>query len=194
MGKAFATIAETGTGRRHRYEFDVDNQTELHEMINDVNSWITRTAEAAEGVSPFLNFLGLSHEHSGSEFALWFRLDFDGFVHVSVDDVPADPDNGTVITSLPRTFVNTTDDFSAQRSADQFIADRGWSVGPTDTNNCRGVMFYAHGAIAKWKNLNDAERRQCDAYLIGSGRDGILELTMSLPETKLKARRKKIGG
>lgn len=71
----------------------------------------------------------------------------------------------------PVTFAHTGEDWSAMLAAEAYIRERGWSVGSSDRLGVRGIIFEPGVAIAKWHNLNAAQRDECDARLEGRGRD-----------------------
>ena len=64
----------------------------------------------------------------------------------------------------------TGEEFAAQRAAEKFLQDAGFSVAPSQRGSPRGIMFGRY-KIAKWRNLTASERRALHGRVMG-GREG----------------------
>lgn len=62
-------------------------------------------------------------------------------------------------------------DFEAMRSAEQWCADNGYSVGGMQRGDPRGLLRGDY-AIAKWRNLSRQERAELDGQMTGDMRNG----------------------
>lgn len=62
-------------------------------------------------------------------------------------------------------------DFAAMHEAEEFLRDHGFSVGPAQGNDNRGIMFGPY-AIAKWHNLNAQDQRAPHGVMAGNMQDG----------------------
>lgn len=82
---------------------------------------------------------------------------------------------------LPVTFHGDRD-FEATRAAEQFLRDNECAYAPMQGGAPRGVMFDGDYLIAKWRNLTVAERKTCDAYMLGDGRHGPITITTTYPK------------
>lgn len=77
----------------------------------------------------------------------------------------------TVTFDLPR-------EFAACRAAEQWCDDRGIAVGAPERGSPRGLLK-GYFCIAKWRNLNDAERRALDGRMTGDMRNGPVTITLN---------------
>jgi hypothetical protein len=67
--------------------------------------------------------------------------------------------------------------FSASRAAEQWLRDRGFSFGSSQVGGPQAI-WHGDCDIAKWRNLNPAEKRDCHATLDGNGREGPMTITL----------------
>lgn len=78
--------------------------------------------------------------------------------------------------------------FAATNQAEQFLRDRGFSIGWTEGSAPRGIR---HGdcAIAKWRNLSARDKTQMHGAITGNPRNGpvTVDLFESAPATAYKA-------
>lgn len=59
----------------------------------------------------------------------------------------------------------------AQRSAERWLSDRGFSIGVVQGSEPRGVL-YGSTPIPTWRSLGPKDRRVFDAVMVGSGQLG----------------------
>lgn len=85
-------------------------------------------------------------------------------------------------------------EWSAKRAVEGFVKAAGWSVGPSDRSQCRGVLFSTAVAVSKWHVLTAIERAGCDAVVTGDGRNGPLTLTVTACGRKRAAAKIAAGG
>lgn len=71
-------------------------------------------------------------------------------------------------------------EFAAQRAAEKFLHDAGFSVAPPQHGAPRGIMFGAC-KIAKWRGLTASERHELHGRITGDGRAG--PTTISILDT-----------
>ena len=91
-------------------------------------------------------------------------------------------DRNTLLAELlagPRDFATDGNDWSVNRQAEALVKAAGWSIGPSDRSQCRGVLFACGVDVAKWHTMNSVERAGCDAVVVGDGRNGPLTLTLT---------------
>lgn len=117
-----------------------------------------------------LAVIGQVHEQ-----LLAIQAERDEAAREAADRVREEP-RPSALAQLPITFYGDGQDWTAKHAAEAFIRKQGWAVGPSDTTHHRGVMFSDEYAISKWKYLTRSERQECDAVLVGRGRDGDLVL------------------
>lgn len=67
--------------------------------------------------------------------------------------------------------------FSALNEACTFLAERGFSVGPTCVGSPQGVMF-GNWHIAKWHNLTLQERADLHGIVTGDRRNGPISVSI----------------
>ncbi len=73
-----------------------------------------------------------------------------------------------------------TPEFAAKRAAEAWCRERGISAGPCQQHQPRGLA--TNGVVlAKWRNLNDSERRQLDGQMTGDMRHGPVTVTLNRP-------------
>jgi len=70
-------------------------------------------------------------------------------------------------------------DFNAMRQAEAYLAQHGFSVGPTQGKAPRAIK-HGNWKIAKWRNLTAAERRDVDGRMEGDMRSGPVWVTIRL--------------
>lgn len=73
---------------------------------------------------------------------------------------------------------NEQGDFEACRAAEKWCDDRGIAVGAPERGQPRGLLK-EYCCIAKWRNLNDAERRALDGRMTGDMRNGPVTITLN---------------
>lgn len=131
----------------------------------------------------------LSHRVLGplDDVAAFFQIGLDACRQLAADRADAAFDasvkagwKASLGVVFPVLFVANGEEWSAKRAADKFIADHGWSAGPSDTTGIRAVMFGSY-QVSKWKYLTPGERAGSDAYLVGGGRHGDATLTTDQP-------------
>jgi hypothetical protein len=69
-----------------------------------------------------------------------------------------------------------TEDFEACRAAEKWCGERGISVGEMQGPAPRGLLV-GDFWIAKWRNLNDAEKRALNGRMTGDMRHGPVTIT-----------------
>ncbi len=62
--------------------------------------------------------------------------------------------------------------FQSKTGAEQFCADRGWSLGRLQGRSPRGIICSPEFDIQKWRNLRPDDRKALDGLMISAGRDG----------------------
>jgi len=71
------------------------------------------------------------------------------------------------MSDCPEIFKNTGDAFSGWNAAKAWLKENGWVAGATQRGSPSGIMpahrFYA---VAKWRNLNEAERADLSGRLV----------------------------
>lgn len=82
----------------------------------------------------------------------------------------------------------------AKRAAESFVKAAGWSIGPSDRSQCRGVLFSTAVAVSKWHVLTSIEQAGCDAVVTGDSRNGPLTLTVTACGRKRAAAKIAAGG
>jgi hypothetical protein len=78
--------------------------------------------------------------------------------------------------SLIATF-SDKGDFAASGIAELFLRERGFSVGPMQANDPRGIML-GKMRIEKWRRLTDATRAQLHGQMTGNPRTGPITVTI----------------
>lgn len=77
-------------------------------------------------------------------------------------------------------FFNEAGDFKAMYAAEAWCAENGISVGSSERGNPRCLMR-GDFAIAKWRNLSAAERKECHGVMTGDMRNGPVTVEMFDP-------------
>jgi hypothetical protein len=82
---------------------------------------------------------------------------------------------------ISKTFDNQGD-FKANYAAEQFLRERGFSVGSMQRGDPRGILF-GHYDIQKWRNLRKADIQALHGVMRGDMRNGpvTIELFDSAP-------------
>jgi hypothetical protein len=75
-----------------------------------------------------------------------------------------------------KTF-DRTGDFEANNDAEQFLRDRGFSVGSSQGPADRGILF-GNFHISKWRGMNKAEIKALHGVIRGEGRNGPLQVIL----------------
>ncbi|MBB5444604.1 MULTISPECIES: hypothetical protein [unclassified Paraburkholderia] len=70
-----------------------------------------------------------------------------------------------------------TGEFEATRAAEEWCDARGIAVGTTQRGSPRGLLV-GYYRIAKWRNLNDSERRELAGTMTGDGRHGPITINL----------------
>jgi len=70
-------------------------------------------------------------------------------------------------------------DFAAMYEAEDWCKQRGISVGSGQRDQPRGLLF-GDFAIAKWRNLSDADRSDLHGTMTGDMRNGPITITINL--------------
>ena len=68
------------------------------------------------------------------------------------------------------------DDFGAQRAADKWLRDRGFSFGPSQADGPQAIWFGDH-SVSKWRNLSAKERLAAHGIMEGR-RAGAVHITL----------------
>ncbi|MES2671577.1 MAG: hypothetical protein V4673_14330 [Pseudomonadota bacterium] len=76
---------------------------------------------------------------------------------------------------IHKTFFGNGTEFSAEREAEGYLSQHGFSIAPSCAASPRGIL-YGDWQIAKWRNLTRTEILQLHGTLTGSGRTGPLHL------------------
>lgn len=69
-------------------------------------------------------------------------------------------------------------EFEACRAAERWCDDRGIAVGEMQAAAPRGLLL-GYYRIAKWRNLNDAERKALDGRMTGDMRNGPVTIALN---------------
>lgn len=72
---------------------------------------------------------------------------------------------------MERVIFEQAGEFAAVNAAEAWCRERGISVGAMERGQPRG-LFYGDFAIAKWHNLNRADRAALDGRMTGDMRHG----------------------
>lgn len=75
-----------------------------------------------------------------------------------------------------------TELFAASRAAEEWCDRHGIAVGSSQQAAPRGLLV-GYYRIAKWRNLNDAERRELAGTMTGSGRHGPITIQLKGEES-----------
>ena len=68
------------------------------------------------------------------------------------------------------------DDFGAQRAAEDWLRERGFSWGSSQVDGPQAIWHGCH-SISKWRNLSASEKRDAHAIMEGA-RDGAVRITL----------------
>lgn len=80
------------------------------------------------------------------------------------------------MTDYTLTFTGKTD-FHAVHQAEDWLERHGFSLGPMQKGNPRGIV-YGEVAVAKWRNLGFADVKRLDGVLRGDMRRGPVTITL----------------
>lgn len=69
-------------------------------------------------------------------------------------------------------------EFEASRAAEAWCDERGIAVGAAQAGAPRGLLV-GYFQIAKWRNLNDAERRELNGRMTGDMRHGPVTIELN---------------
>lgn len=78
----------------------------------------------------------------------------------------------------PSLIFHATGTFQALWAAERFLKSAGFAFGPGSAGNQTAVMFGDY-VVAKWHNLNRAERAGCHGLLTGNRREGPVTVTLT---------------
>jgi hypothetical protein len=87
-------------------------------------------------------------------------------------------------------------DFAGMHEAERYLAERGFSVGPQQGNENRGIFYGATNyVIRKWRSLDAKERAAVHGILAGNMRDGPVSILIfpSAPREALEAFNRKMA-
>lgn len=70
-----------------------------------------------------------------------------------------------------------SNEFAACRAAEAWCESQGISVGPSQADGPRGLLW-GDFQIAKWRNLTPAERKACHGLMTGNMRHGPVTVTV----------------
>lgn len=79
--------------------------------------------------------------------------------------------DGTKPSERRITWRHTGEDFSGYNAARAALEGAGFSVGTMQRDNPMGLLFGEY-AIAKWRNLSDADRDELHGFVRGDCRNG----------------------
>lgn len=89
--------------------------------------------------------------------------------------------------TISKTFSNIGA-FAASLAAEQYLRERGFSIGFTEGNAPRGVRF-GDCTIAKWRNLSERDKQNMHGAMSGNPRNGpvTVDLFESAPTAAIGA-------